>query len=762
MRREGSGVLPQTSFLPFSLFRSFSITFIVTSHLSLGLNVNQHNVSIALSSPQYHHPIIILFISASAIFNNDRMSGNGHPPAQGMTPSNGDGKDSHPRNNNTVATGQEVSLTLEEMQARFDLLNQAQSTMRRQQERFIDQIRKLYDNLRQPELEKQHLEQNKRYLEQDKQSLDREKQRLEANINEHQERIAKLQQKVHELETSLGEANRALEKSANNPPPAFACLIIDGDGTLFKDEYLSQGVEGGRKAARRLYAELRKHLESINTSRGTGHHIDTVMVKVYLSVEGLARDLLEADIIQEEGQLTNFGKGFTSEKAFFDFIDVGPDKENTYPKKNRWAKERIVVVETTTPAASGFRALKDHFNFTTFPDVFRSESLVTLFNKRRLERLQQPQPVVTPHGTVGEPAGGSSSSTTEPQEPGTETKSCPLNPTGPRRSRHSASSATHTDEAEQPQPIPPNEAPIPPDSQTKDSQAKGSQAKDNQAKDNQAKDNQAKDNQAKDNQDKDNQDKDNQDKDNQDKDNQDKDNQDKDNQAEDSQDKDNPATDSQAKDNQPVEDKSNTDASWVTVCRSRNYRGGPHSSSYASASSLNNLGNVQPPLPQLHTPNCFYLNAGGQRLDIPLARPPADDLARQNVHRMIQKNGGNFCNRYHLTNCERSPCPYVHGTRLGGDERAYLLYMARKKVCEKGEKCWNNYCVMGHHCPWADVETCPYTKDCWFRETHGMDLKPAYIVHNGDPVPQELPAEAPSAPGGRKILLKNRSTSGGG
>ncbi|KAK3495271.1 uncharacterized protein B0T23DRAFT_315424 [Neurospora hispaniola] len=233
-------------------------------------------------------------------------------------------------------------------------------------------------------------------------------------LQEYEKKTEHLENKIRCLEAK----NRAL----NDSPNAFACLIIDGDGALFHDEYIIEGEEGGREAAHKLHSALKTFLESANME----DHIKFIVVKIYLNVEGLTRALMESGIIHEDDKLTKFGRGFCQAQPFFEFIDVGHGKEkadlkatkhfelmvnlkdckrvmlagchdNGYATSleeySRWATDKITLVETT-PAANGIAKLKQHFNFQQFPDIFRSEPLCLR------KRSQQSRSTITAFGSI--------------------------------------------------------------------------------------------------------------------------------------------------------------------------------------------------------------------------------------------------------------------------------------------------------------------------------------------------------------------------
>ncbi|KAM7183215.1 hypothetical protein V8F20_012701, partial [Naviculisporaceae sp. PSN 640] len=203
----------------------------------------------------------------------------------------------------------------------------------------------------------------------------------------------------------------------------FACVLVDGDGAVFNEQFIARGEEGGKEAGDMLYHGLKKRLQADQELCDLG--ITNIMVQVYLNVEGMGRALhnagllgtgLPADAVR---QLTQFGRGFNRAQMLFSFIDVGREKEaadhkirslfelmekilnckclilagchdngygrllDTYEYKYRseapWHKIRLLVT-TPTPEKSAYRTsqYRDAFPTMTLPEVFRSDPVVAL------------------------------------------------------------------------------------------------------------------------------------------------------------------------------------------------------------------------------------------------------------------------------------------------------------------------------------------------------------------------------------------------
>lgn len=93
----------------------------------------------------------------------------------------------------------------------------------------------------------------------------------------------------------------------------------------FKDEWIRQGIEGGKKAA---YA-LRSAVAAKCRNRANDVEI---IAKVVANFSGLNRALQRGGHVESANDFKDFTLGFTQAKASFDFIDVGYGKERADSK----------------------------------------------------------------------------------------------------------------------------------------------------------------------------------------------------------------------------------------------------------------------------------------------------------------------------------------------------------------------------------------------------------------------------------------------
>ncbi|KAK1481479.1 hypothetical protein CCUS01_04592 [Colletotrichum cuscutae] len=112
----------------------------------------------------------------------------------------------------------------------------------------------------------------------------------------------------------------------------YVLILIDGDGLLFQESFIRQGIEGGKQAA---YALRTAVAEYVGSQSGEVE----IVAKVCANLSGLGRAMRRDGCLDSESELREFSLGFTQAKASFDFIDVGHGKERADSKikeATRW------------------------------------------------------------------------------------------------------------------------------------------------------------------------------------------------------------------------------------------------------------------------------------------------------------------------------------------------------------------------------------------------------------------------------------------
>lgn len=132
-----------------------------------------------------------------------------------------------------------------------------------------------------------------------------------------------LQQQLTAANAKLSQYNMDNENLKSRNP--YVMVLIDGDGTFFLDEYIKQGVEGGKKAAKALRSAIIDQCSDLDDDV-------EVLAKVCANLNGLAKTMTRHGVVDNHEELRNFMLGFTQAKASFDFIDVGHGKERADSK----------------------------------------------------------------------------------------------------------------------------------------------------------------------------------------------------------------------------------------------------------------------------------------------------------------------------------------------------------------------------------------------------------------------------------------------
>ncbi|KAI1815727.1 C-x8-C-x5-C-x3-H type zinc finger protein-like protein [Poronia punctata] len=131
-----------------------------------------------------------------------------------------------------------------------------------------------------------------------------------------------LQHRLQSVEQQMEVFSVDNDKLKNQNP--YVLLLIDGDGLIFRQDYIKQGIEGGKKAA----SELRRALAAESLARAADCEI---FVKVFANMTSLNKALERDGSVESESDLLNFVTGF-NQASFFEFVDMGTQKESANMK----------------------------------------------------------------------------------------------------------------------------------------------------------------------------------------------------------------------------------------------------------------------------------------------------------------------------------------------------------------------------------------------------------------------------------------------
>jgi hypothetical protein len=113
----------------------------------------------------------------------------------------------------------------------------------------------------------------------------------------------------------------------------------------FKEQFIKQGIEGGRKAAYALKAAILKECH------GPANEIE-VIAKVCVNLDGLARAMKKAGSLENEIDLKDFFLGFSQGVASFDIVDVGYGKGRVESKIQGRQNRRHPFIFTALPSVN--------------------------------------------------------------------------------------------------------------------------------------------------------------------------------------------------------------------------------------------------------------------------------------------------------------------------------------------------------------------------------------------------------------------------
>ncbi|KAI7703572.1 hypothetical protein KC353_g14038, partial [Hortaea werneckii] len=125
----------------------------------------------------------------------------------------------------------------------------------------------------------------------------------------------------YEEERDARERYKQMARGHERDP--FVMVLVDGDGYVFNDEFVSSGAEGGRKAAQSLKDNINRSL------RWKGLEGCRIMVRVYANLVGLSKSLAKAGLAgKEKRSLATFAASFTQSNDLFDFVDAGESEDS--------------------------------------------------------------------------------------------------------------------------------------------------------------------------------------------------------------------------------------------------------------------------------------------------------------------------------------------------------------------------------------------------------------------------------------------------
>lgn len=151
----------------------------------------------------------------------------------------------------------------------------------------------------------------------------RKKDTLPQILNSYEALLENYRRLKSDYEEERDARERYKKQAKGQERNPFVLVLVDGDGYVLHDKFVSQGADGGSEAAGLLNTRIRSSL----ASKGL-EHCD-IMVRVYANVFGLSKALSKAGLAgPEKRSLAPFIANFNRSFPLTDFIDAGEYKEN--------------------------------------------------------------------------------------------------------------------------------------------------------------------------------------------------------------------------------------------------------------------------------------------------------------------------------------------------------------------------------------------------------------------------------------------------
>ncbi|GFF33219.1 hypothetical protein IFM46972_03817 [Aspergillus udagawae] len=223
---------------------------------------------------------------------------------------------------------------------------------------------------------------------------------------------------IHEMEL-MNEITRMNELMHREP---FMIVLLDGHGLIFKEEFLEQGEQGGKYAAKELSTALQDYI----TTHFPNIASPKIVTMIYMNVKGLAHLCIQGGIKTELSVLEGFVRGFNSNSLLSDIIDVGAGKNKASDKIEacfhaaigsvillgcsqddayaRFLREtmvdykyigRVTLIEGV-PLQGGMKAMKPSYRVAKFTHIFRETSIASASAPQEAAVVTKPPSSLTP------------------------------------------------------------------------------------------------------------------------------------------------------------------------------------------------------------------------------------------------------------------------------------------------------------------------------------------------------------------------------
>lgn len=151
----------------------------------------------------------------------------------------------------------------------------------------------------------------------------RQKDTLPNILSHYEALIEKYRRLKSDYEEERDARERYKKQAKGQERNPFVLVLVDGDGYVLHDHFVSKGADGGSEAAALLNSRVRSSLAE------KGLENCEIMVRVYANVAGLSKALSKAGLAgAEKRSLAPFIANFNRSFPLTDFVDAGEYKEN--------------------------------------------------------------------------------------------------------------------------------------------------------------------------------------------------------------------------------------------------------------------------------------------------------------------------------------------------------------------------------------------------------------------------------------------------
>ncbi|PKX99440.1 CCCH zinc finger protein [Aspergillus novofumigatus IBT 16806] len=191
---------------------------------------------------------------------------------------------------------------------------------------------------------------------------------------------------IHEMEL-MNEITRMNALMHREP---YMIVLLDGHGLIFKEEFLKQGEQGGKNAAKELSTALQDYV----TTHFPNIASPKIVTMIYMNVKGLAELCIQGGIKAELPALEAFVRGFNGNGLLSDIVDVGTGKNKASDK----IEGRVTLIEGV-PLQGDMKDMKPSYRVAKFTHIFRETNIASVSAPQETKSRSSLTPSPVQHAT---------------------------------------------------------------------------------------------------------------------------------------------------------------------------------------------------------------------------------------------------------------------------------------------------------------------------------------------------------------------------